>query len=173
MVTYRHPTLGLVIHRIIAENDGRFVLKGDNNTWLDSYQPTQAEMIGKLWVYVPRLGGIIEQVRRPWAAALLAALIGHSHRCLVVADAFRPRSRQRRRQTALRRQITVARSSPVGQTDLFVLLATLGVASLMLGLFAFTRPPVRTRRSTRQNTSTSADSAILRRRRPASTMEMS
>ena len=140
VVTYRHPTLGPVIHRIIAENDGRFVLKGDNNTWLDSHQPTQAEMIGKLWAYVPRLGGIIEQMRRPWAAALLAALGGIAIAISVTANAFRPSSKQRRRQTALRRQSTVARSSPVSQTDLFMLLATLGVASLMLGLFAFTRP---------------------------------
>ena len=31
---YLHPTLGLVIHRIIAENDGHFVLKGDNDAWI-------------------------------------------------------------------------------------------------------------------------------------------
>ena len=76
IATYRHPTLGPVIHRIVAVSDGRFTFKGDNNTWLDSYQPTQAEMIGRFWLYAPSAGRIVEQVRQPWAAALLVALGG-------------------------------------------------------------------------------------------------
>jgi len=140
IVTYRHPELGPVIHRIIAENDGRFIFKGDNNTWQDSYQPTQAEMIGKFWMYVPHLGGFIEQLRRPWAAALLVAFGGIAVAVSVAANASRPRSKQRRRQTTLRRWPTVTQTSRSVQADLFLLLATLGVASLMLGLFAFTRP---------------------------------
>ena len=101
VATYRHPTLGPVIHRIVAETDGRFIFKGDNNTWLDSYQPTQAEMIGKLWVYVPRLGGISRADApavggsarwRPSAASrLLVSVVGRR---------VPPSSRQRRRQTA-------------------------------------------------------------------------
>src|SRR5215212_5417774 len=38
IVTYRHPTIGLVIHRIQSREFNHFVLKGDNNSWLDSYQ---------------------------------------------------------------------------------------------------------------------------------------
>ena len=173
VVTYRHPTLGPVIHRIIAENDGRFVLKGDNNTWLDSHQPTQAEMIGKLWVYVPHLGGIIEQVRRPWAAALLAALGGIAHRFLGCRRCVPPTQQTASPADGAKEAdhggsiLTCRPDGPLhASRDARRCIADAGP-------FCFHPTPVRTRRSTRQNTSTSADSAILRRRRLASTMEMS
>ena len=53
IVAYHHPQLGVVIHRIIARQGGRFVLQGDHNTWIDSYDPLPQDIIGKLWVYIP------------------------------------------------------------------------------------------------------------------------
>lgn len=37
IVTYRHPTIGPVIHRIISQDGDRFIFKGDHNTWTDAY----------------------------------------------------------------------------------------------------------------------------------------
>ena len=91
VATYRHPTLGPVIHRIVAETDGRYIFKGDNNTWLDSYQPTPAELVGKFWIYVPSLGKIVEQLRRPWLVALVVALGGLAMVVSVSADPSRQR----------------------------------------------------------------------------------
>lgn len=144
IATYRHPTLGPVIHRIMAENAGHFTFKGDNNTWLDSYQPTQAEMIGKFWLYAPFVGIIIEQVRRPWVTALLVVLVGLVIVLSSVADASRSRGRRRRPMNSSGRRAAVTQSLRGAQADIFSLLVTFGVAALMLGLFAFTRPVTRT-----------------------------
>lgn len=143
IATYRHPTIGPVIHRIVAEADGRFTLKGDNNAWLDSFQPTQAEMIGKFWTFVPSVGKIVEQLRRPWTMALLTAFAGTVIAISVLAGQSRPRGMPRRRRTATGKQTAVNQTSGAGKADLFFVLATLAVASLMLGLFAFTRPLTR------------------------------
>ena len=135
IATYRHPTLGPVIHRIVAEADGQFVFKGDNNAWLDSYQPTQAEMIGRFWLYAPSAGRIVEQARQPWAAALLVALGGLAIAITGSAELSRSRVRQRRRLSTSGKWAAVTRSLRGSQADLLFFLATLGVASLLLGFF--------------------------------------
>ncbi len=76
IVTYRHPTIGPVIHRIIAEDGDHFTFKGDHNTWTDAYRPSRAELIGKLWLYVPSAGLIVEQLHTPQHLAILAAVMG-------------------------------------------------------------------------------------------------
>jgi signal peptidase len=145
VATYRHPTLGPVIHRIVAEAEGRYVFKGDNNTWLDSYQPTPAELIGKFWIYAPSVGKIVEQLRRPWVVALVVAFGGLAMMVSVSADtARRSRGRSRRQAHISRKRVAVTQSLRTGQADLLFVVATLGVAALMLGLFAFTRPVTRT-----------------------------
>jgi signal peptidase I len=76
-VTYQNAELGkYVFHRIVNMNLDRFVLQGDNNSWLDTYNPVQDEIIGKLWVHIPKLGRAIEWVRAPFHMALTVALLG-------------------------------------------------------------------------------------------------
>lgn len=76
-VTYQNAELGkYVFHRIVNMNLDRFVLQGDNNSWLDTYNPGQDEIIGKLWVHIPKLGRAIEWVRAPFHMALTVALLG-------------------------------------------------------------------------------------------------
>src|SRR5947208_1928990 len=46
---YRHPQIGPVIHRIIGrQDDEHFSFQGDNNTWVDSYTPGAADLLGAL-----------------------------------------------------------------------------------------------------------------------------
>ena len=55
VVTYRDAEMGAyVIHRIVGVEQGHFVIKGDNNSWIDASQPTPEEIIGKQLVYVPK-----------------------------------------------------------------------------------------------------------------------
>jgi len=143
IVTYRHPTVGRVIHRIVAVADDRFVLKGDNNTWLDSYQPSQAEVIGKFWLYAPSVGKIVEQVRQPWTAAFLVSVGGLAIIASFQADMARTRDRRRVQKTPGKRRV-VTESTRGSQADLVFLFAALGLAWLLLGIFAFTRPVMRT-----------------------------
>ena len=76
VVLYQHPELGPVIHRIIDTDGDRFVVKGDHNQWIDSINPSEADISGKLWFHVNSAGKVIEVFRTPVGAALLAGFLG-------------------------------------------------------------------------------------------------
>lgn len=77
VVTYHDPKMNAyVIHRIIGVEGDRFVLKGDNNSWVDVYYPTYEEIIGKLWMHIPKLGKIFKWLRAPLHLALSLGLLG-------------------------------------------------------------------------------------------------
>jgi signal peptidase I len=74
VVAYRSPELReVVLHRIVARDGSRFVFKGDNNAWLDSYHPTQDELVGRMVIRLPGVGGRIGTVRTP---AGLSTIVG-------------------------------------------------------------------------------------------------
>src|SRR5690349_16962017 len=50
IVTYRHPQIGTVIHRIIGRDSGRYIFRGDHNSWIDDYRPSRDALLGKLWL---------------------------------------------------------------------------------------------------------------------------
>lgn len=75
VVTYRHPTLGSVIHRITESRDGVYILQGDNNPWVDSYHPHHDEIIGKLLFHIPNAGKLVKGFRTPLGAALLSGVL--------------------------------------------------------------------------------------------------
>src|SRR5207245_6796429 len=50
-VGYHNRELGrVVLHRIVGRLGDRYVFKGDNNSFLDTYHPTGSELIGRMWV---------------------------------------------------------------------------------------------------------------------------
>ena len=56
-VAYRSANLDqIVLHRIVSQEDGSFVMKGDNNDFLDGDKPSEADVLGKQWVHLPRVG---------------------------------------------------------------------------------------------------------------------
>ncbi len=76
-VVYRNAEMSkYVFHRILGTDLNHFILKGDHNSWQDSYQPVQDEIVGKLWVHIPKLGKVLEIVRLPINMALAVALLG-------------------------------------------------------------------------------------------------
>ena len=77
IVTYQDPRLDqFVIHRIIATDSNHYTLKGDNNDWVDSYQPTMNDLIGKKWIHLPGAGKVVLWVRRPVPMAILVGGLG-------------------------------------------------------------------------------------------------
>lgn len=77
IVTYRDAKMNAnVIHRIIEIAQDRFVLKGDNNYWIDGYQPTQEEIVGKLWLHLPKMGDVMQWIRLPLTMSLAVGLLG-------------------------------------------------------------------------------------------------
>jgi signal peptidase I len=77
LVAYRDPDLSrFIIHRIISQTFGHFVLKGDHNTWFDSYQPSAQEILGKVWVHIPAAGKLFIWIRTPWIITLVTGITG-------------------------------------------------------------------------------------------------
>jgi signal peptidase I len=76
VVLYDSLELGSkVLHRIVRVEDGRFVLKGDNNSFLDAERPTEEQIVGSLWVTAPAIGRATEWLREPLHSALLVGLV--------------------------------------------------------------------------------------------------
>ena len=77
IVAYRNADLkNFVFHRIIGKSLDHFILQGDHNSWADSYQPTREELVGKLWIYIPRAGKAVQWLRLPINMALMAGAVG-------------------------------------------------------------------------------------------------
>jgi signal peptidase I len=76
IVAYKNMQLkNNVFHRIIGYESGRYILKGDNNAWVDTYKPSPEEVIGKLWIYLPGAGNIIQRIRTPLNMAIIIGVV--------------------------------------------------------------------------------------------------
>lgn len=80
VVAYRipdgEPGAGvLVIHRIVARSEGRYVLQGDNKRGRDPWQPTNADVRGEAVVRVPFVGLALGFLRTPLGFALIAGVV--------------------------------------------------------------------------------------------------
>jgi signal peptidase I len=62
----------LVIHRIVGAEGGAFVPQGDNRDQVDEWRPTTDEVLGSLWVHVPRGGKILMTALQPPVVAAVA-----------------------------------------------------------------------------------------------------
>ena len=76
LVAYHSRSLDrIVIHRIVGVDGGRFVMRGDANSWEDPDRPTEAEILGERWITIPGAGRLLGWVQRPWLTALIAAVV--------------------------------------------------------------------------------------------------
>lgn len=76
VVAYRSALLHrVVLHRVVAIDGDRYVVKGDNNSFVDPEQPGRNDLVGALWFRVPSGGHVIGTLKVPWVLASLAALL--------------------------------------------------------------------------------------------------
>jgi signal peptidase I len=76
VVAYHNRQLKeVVMHRIVAMDGSRYVFKGDNNQWSDSYHARKSDLVGKEWVYWPGAGRYLVLLRNPATFAVIVALI--------------------------------------------------------------------------------------------------
>jgi signal peptidase I len=145
VVAYRSTVLrSVVLHRIIARDGDRYVFKGDNNDFVDPIHPRRTELIGRLWLRVPRGGTVLAWLRTPAIAAVL---------CGAVAMLLLwPRRRRRRRDRHRGKAGIRARGAPsmtggparLSNPNAQLLVtgcAVVAMACLVLGLLAWTRAP--------------------------------
>ncbi len=93
VVAYRNRQLdSVVLHRIVAEEGGRFVLQGDNNDFLDGYQPVAEDMVGREWFDVPGAGNFVRLVQQPLVFSFVIGVI-----TLLAVRVAPSRNRHRRR----------------------------------------------------------------------------
>ena len=141
VVLYEASELGSnVLHRIVRVQDGRFVLKGDNNDFLDSERPTEEQIVGRLWLSAPQVGRVTDWLHTPSHAALL---VGLATLLALGGGAGIGAARRRRSPGETARPERAPRSPSVAAGDPLPLLGALGVASVLfavLAVLSFTRP---------------------------------
>lgn len=76
IVAYRSSQLGsVVLHRIVGEAGGHYLLQGDRNTWVDPDRPTRSDIVGSLWLHVPHGGGVVGALRGQLGVLLAVVLL--------------------------------------------------------------------------------------------------
>ena len=144
VVLYDSRDLGTkVLHRIVREENGRYVLKGDNNSFLDVERPTQDQILGTLWVRAPAVGRATVWLRQPLHSALLVGLIT----LIALGGGLGAGAAVRRgsQSPAVRAAATsaVPRTSPDGPGTVVAILAAALVGCIALALVSFGRPLTR------------------------------
>jgi signal peptidase I len=133
VVAYRSTVLHrVVLHRIIGRDGNRYVFKGDNNNFVDPIHPRRADLIGRMWLRVPRGGAILSWLRIPAIAALLCGSLA----LLSLWPARRRRRRPRGAPSMSGRSLRMV--SPNAQLLLFGS-AVVAVVCLVAGVLAWTR----------------------------------
>ena len=133
VVAYRSRLLDtVVLHRIIAVDQGHFVLKGDNNSWLDAERPTTSDVIGRLWLRAPRAGTFTSR----WTPIGLAIGAVVAFSSASTAAVRRPSGSERTSMRPRHLEPTRARSWGLA----CVTLTACAVASAVVTAYAFTQP---------------------------------
>lgn len=72
VVAYDSPDLGrVVLHRIVDIEGARYVTRGDDNGWVDSYRPSSAEITGRELLHLPGVGHLARPLFDPMVAAVV------------------------------------------------------------------------------------------------------
>ncbi len=145
IVAYRQPDVGIVFHRIIRMENDCFVLKGDNNSWEDSYCPVQQEIIGKYWLSIPRVGRFLRILRTPAGFSFVVFFFS----LLILMSIFSDRLYQNNVKSKVN-NTNIKRDAPNIKfkgmsmdnklSDSLYLLSAIGFAFVMLALVSFANP---------------------------------
>jgi signal peptidase len=136
IVTYHHPQVGPVIHRIIDRQGTHYTLQGDANSWTDSYAPTGDEIVGQSWLVARRAGTLLMTLRTPSGLAVLSLLFG----AVLVLTMGRNNS-EKKDDPSADSEVSGPQPRPARPSDGAIFtLAILAVGSLLMAVAAFTRP---------------------------------
>ena len=93
VVAFHDATLAgaLIVHRIVDERDGRFVMRGDSNDFIDEHRPLPEEIIGRQILRIPSGAEIARRSTHPMYIGLVATISA-----ALLMPALRARRRRRR-----------------------------------------------------------------------------
>jgi len=140
IVAYDHPHIGTVFHRIIQQRNNRFILKGDHNTWDDSFDVTSEEIIGKLWFHIPGAGYYLQRLRTPGMFAIVVTVLGTFGGAALFAEdkpaaAF---SNKSKKQSAGRQRNEILHMENKISERIYTF-AVIGFAAFLLAIVSFSR----------------------------------
>jgi signal peptidase I len=98
-----------VLHRIYKIQNGNYYFKGDNNDFVDPGYATRAELVGKLWFRIPKVGGFISWFGQPLHSAVLAGLAALA---MMLSLGQTKKRRRRRHRSASQRRSTLIPDIP-------------------------------------------------------------
>jgi signal peptidase I len=140
VVAYRSRALRqIVLHRIVRSEGDRFVTKGDSNRWVDSEQPVNSDVIGRLWFSVPAGGKVLRALQVPRNAAFAVAVLALLALGGTGAQVRRRRARRRTDELGEDSLASVASAAHA----LWPFVAAAGAICLAFALIAFSRPGTR------------------------------
>jgi signal peptidase I len=84
-----------VLHRIFVIQNGHYFFKGDNNDFVDPGYATSSDLLGKLWIHVPKAGRILSWFGAPAHTALLGGVAA----TFLFMGGFRKKKRRRRKRS--------------------------------------------------------------------------
>ncbi len=142
LVVYQHPQIGYVFHRIVDQTPDGFILKGDNNTWLDSFHPKDENIIGRYWFVLPGGGSFIRTLREPLYFTVFGLIIfGVIFSLFWFQKNDSKKSKVRKTGKNMDNQTKV--SSGDTRQELLLFIGLLALAALIFGGIAFFKPVTR------------------------------
>lgn len=139
VVGYKNGDLKrVVLHRIIGRHGSRFVFKGDNNQFVDSFEPASNQVVGRLWLRVPAVGNVLLWLHTPRNSIVVGALAA----LLLAGGGLGAGAGTRRRRSPERAR--VARGSTLALGRPVAIAGAAGVLGFGLaGLVGFAHPTTR------------------------------
>lgn len=75
VVAYRTDNGATVLHRVIGRAGAGYLVQGDNNSWVDPYQPTEDNIVGRLRWRIPTVGRLLDWLREPLPFSVTVGLL--------------------------------------------------------------------------------------------------
>ncbi len=76
VIVFHRDGLGdVVMHRIVAVDGDRFVTRGDNNAFDDTYRPALSDVVGTPWISVPEGAQAMSRLSSPLSMAVVFTVL--------------------------------------------------------------------------------------------------
>ncbi len=136
IVAYGQPEIGTIFHRITTIEDDYFTLKGDNNTWEDSYHPQLQEIIGKYWFHIPSAGKFFNKLRSPASFSLLVVIFA----VVIIYTLSIEEKPGKLNKEGNKKIMSEKPDNAYNPSDWLYIISIIGFIALVLAFVSFTKP---------------------------------